>query len=52
MLPLRFVGAAERLGPAPVVFVDGSPLGGPLRPDGDLHLSHWPGNRTPSCTAP
>lgn len=47
MLPLRFVGSAERLGPAPVVFVDGSPLGGPPRPDGDLHLSHWPGNRTP-----
>ena len=48
MLPLRFVGSAERLGPAPVVFVDGSPLGGPPRPGGDLHLSHWPGNRTPA----
>lgn len=48
MLPLRFVGSAERLGPAPVVFVDGSPMGGPPRPEGDLHLSHWPGNRTPS----
>lgn len=49
MLPLRFVGSAERLGPAPVVFVDGSPLGGPPRVDGDLHLSHWPGNRTPAA---
>ena len=22
-------------------------MGGPPRPEGDLHLSHWPGNRTP-----
>lgn len=49
MLPLRFAGSPEELGPAPVVFVDGSPLGPSTRPDGDLHLSHWPGNRTPAA---
>lgn len=48
MLPLRYESSAAALGPGPVVFVDGSPPPAALAGrSGDLHLSHWPGNRTP-----
>jgi len=48
MLPYRFCSSPAEVGPEPVVYVDGSPIGGGDRP-GDLHLSHWPGNRTPEA---
>lgn len=48
MLPYRFCSSPADVGPEPVVYVDGSPVGCDDRP-GDLHLSHWPGNRTPDA---
>ena len=48
MLPIVFASDPSSLSPDPVVFVDGSPPPGDGR-TGDLHLSHWPGNRTPKA---
>ncbi|MEL6428800.1 MAG: DUF6687 family protein [Planctomycetota bacterium] len=47
MLPFVFASDPSALGSEPVVFVDGSPLSPDVNRSGDLHLSHWPGNRTP-----
>lgn len=48
MLPIRFAGRLEPLRPGAFVVVDGCPIDadGPGGEE-DLHLAHWPGNRTP-----